>query len=323
MIITLTANPSLDRTVTLGSALVPGGVHRIETDQIQPGGKGINVAFGVQRAGIDTLAVFQSAPDDPLLELLAQYGLPCRTSPIGGRVRTNITLLGEGVTTKVNEPGQRLSAQEIEGLERALIEAVGPNDTVMLSGSLAPGFDDDEYARLVRMVRDKGAWVGVDTSDAPLVALAAEFETSAPDFIKPNAEELGQLTGRDGVELEAAAGRGDVDAVRDAALALREQGVRDVLVTLGGAGAVLATSEGVWFAPPIRVPVISTVGAGDSATAGYLIAKTQGLSGPECLAYATAYGSTAVSLPGTTIPRPDQVHPDPDAVRELKGHQNV
>lgn len=319
MIITLTANPSLDRTVTLSSALVPGGVHRIETDQIQPGGKGINVAFGAQRAGLATLAVFQSAANDPLLGLLAASGLPCRTSPLKGRVRTNITLLGGGVTTKVNEPGQELCAAEIRDLERTLIDVVGPDDTVMLSGSLAPGFPDAEYARLVRLVRDRGAWVGVDTSDAPLVALAEEFGKDpycAPDFIKPNAEELGQLTGRDAVELEDAAADGDYSAVRDAALALRDQGVSEVLVTLGGAGAVLATGQGTWYATPIPVHVVSTVGAGDSATAGYLIARARGLAEPDRLAYAIAYGSAAVALPGTTIPRPDQVHVDPSAVHE-------
>ena len=314
MIITLTANPSLDRTVTLSSELVPGGVHRIETDRIQPGGKGINVALGVQQAGLQTLAVFQCSQADPLLALLHEAGLPCRVSPIDGLVRTNITVLGGRITTKINEPGQSLSVEEVASLERTLIDVVSEGDTVMLSGSLAPGLPDDEYARLVRQLREKKAWVGVDTSDAPLRALAAEFDTSAPDFLKPNAEELGQLTGRNGLELEDAAGRGELEAVRDAALALRERGVGEVLVTLGGAGAVLATSEGAWYAPSPKVEVISTVGAGDSATAGYLIARGAGLSAPQRLANAIAYGSVAVSLPGTTIPRPDQVTPDVDAV---------
>ncbi len=317
MIITLTANPSLDRTVTLPSELVPGGVHRIETDRIQPGGKGINVALGVQQAGLETLAVFQASKTDPLLDLLKQAGLPCRVSPINGRVRTNITVLAGGVTTKINEPGEPLSGEEIAALERTLIDVVSDGDTIMLSGSLAPGLPVDEYARLVRELRAKGAWVGVDTSDAPLVALAEQFETSAPDFLKPNAEELGQLTGRDGVELEAAAARGELDVIRDAALALRERGVGEVLVTLGGSGAVLATEEGSWYAPSPDVDVVSTVGAGDSATAGYLIARVGGLTPPERLAYANAYGSVAVSLPGTTIPRPDQVHPDVDSVVAL------
>ncbi len=317
MIITLTANPSLDRTVTLSSELIPGGVHRIETDRIQPGGKGINVALGVQQSGLETLAVFQCSQSDRLLALLHDAGLSCRVSPINGPVRTNITVLAGGITTKINEPGETLSADDVTALERTLIDVVSSGDTVMLSGSLAPGLPEDEYARLVRQLRAKQAWVGVDTSDAPLVALAAQFDTAAPDFLKPNAEELGQLTGRDGVELEEAASRGELGAVRDAAAALHERGVGEVLVTLGGAGAVLATSEGVWYAPSPKVTVISTVGAGDSATAGYLIARVAGLSAPERLAHAIAYGSVAVSLPGTTIPRPDQVSPDPDSVVAL------
>lgn len=317
MIITLTANPSLDRTVTLSSTLVPGGVHRIETDRTQPGGKGINVALGVQQAGLDTLAVFQCSASDPLLGLLHAAGLPCRVSPIDGPVRTNLTVLAGGVTTKINEPGKSLSATEAASLEHTLIDAVGPDDTVMLSGSLAPGLPDDEYARLVRQVRAKGAWVGVDTSDAPLVELATQFDASAPDFLKPNAEELGQLTGRDGIELKAAAARGELAAVRDAAFALHQRGVGEVLVTLGGAGAVLATAKGIWYAPSPKVQVVSTVGAGDSATAGYLIARVAGHPAPQRLANAIAYGSVAVSLPGTTIPRPDQVTPDVDAVVAL------
>ncbi len=317
MIITLTANPSLDRTVTLTSELTPGGVHRIDSDITQPGGKGINVALGVKRAGLETLAVFQARTADPLLALLDQLDLSYRTSPVNGKVRTNITVLGGNVTTKINEPGAVLSDADISALEEALVSAVSAHDTVMLSGSLAPGLPDDEYARLIRKLKPVGAWVGVDTSDAPLKALADNFADAAPDFLKPNAEELGQLTGRDGVALEKAAKEGDLSAVREAALALHELGVGDVLVTLGGAGAVLANAEGVWYAPSPDVPVVSTVGAGDSATAGYLIARAAGKPAPERLAYAVAYGAVAVSLPGTTIPAPEQVHPDPSQVREI------
>lgn len=317
MIITLTANPSLDRTVTLTGDLVPGGVHRIAEDITQPGGKGINVALGVQRAGLPTLAVFQAGDRDPLLELLDSVGLPYRNSSIAGRVRTNITVVGGHVTTKINEPGAELSAAEVSALEDALISAVSPGDTVMLSGSLAPGLPDGEYAHLISVLRPRGAWVGVDTSDAPLAALADRFQDAAPDFLKPNAEELGQLTGRDGAALEHDAGMGDYHAVREAAIDLHRAGVGDVLVTLGGAGAVLATSDGVWYAPSPSVRVISTVGAGDSATAGYLVARASGLPAPDRLAMAVAYGSAAVSLPGTTIPSPAQVHSDPAAVRAI------
>ena len=99
MIITFTANPSLDRTVDLGGPLVPGGVHRIGADGLQPGGKGINVALGVHRAGLPVTAVLPAAPQDALLELLEVEGLPHRASPVAGRVRTNLTVLSTPETT--------------------------------------------------------------------------------------------------------------------------------------------------------------------------------------------------------------------------------
>ncbi|MDF1486795.1 1-phosphofructokinase family hexose kinase [Tessaracoccus caeni] len=319
MIVTLTANPSLDRTVDLDGELTPGGVHRIQADKTQPGGKGINVAFGVHRAGLDVLAVFPAPEADPLLGLLDADQLPYRAVPSPGKVRTNITVVSDpDVTTKINEPGTPLSADDVAAVESTLADAVGEGDTVMLSGSLAPGFPADEYATLIRQLRAKGAWVGVDTSDAPLAALFAAGPDSAPDFLKPNAEELGQLTGRDGVELEALVAQGDMAAVTEAARHLHEQGVAEVLVTLGGSGAVLVTAEGAWYSPSPKVSVASTVGAGDSATAGYLIGRVTGAAPAERLALSIAYGAVAVSLPGTTIPARSQVSPNPGAVITLQ-----
>lgn len=318
MIITLTANPSLDRTVTLPTELVPGGVHRISADTTDPGGKGINVALGVARAGLEVLALFPAAPGDHLLELLDGLGLSHRETPTSGKVRTNLTVLSQpGVTTKINEPGSRLDAEQVEAIEHLLVAEVDPGDIVMLSGSLAPGVPQDEYARLVCLLRAQGAWVGVDTSDAPLLALAAAAPEGTPDFLKPNAEELGQLTGADGALLERQARLGEYASVRDAARDLHDSGVGDVLVTLGGAGAVLVTGEGAWYAPSPDAPVVSTVGAGDSAVAGYLIAKSSGFDAPERLALAVAYGAVAVSLPGTTIPARTDVHEDVSTVVEL------
>src|SRR5699024_2095069 len=191
MIVTLTANPSLDRTVDLGGPLTPGGVHRITADSIQPGGKGINVALGVQRAGLPVLAVLPAAPGDPLLSLLDEAGLPHRCCEVAARVRTNLTVLSApDTTTKPNEPEARLSPAEVTALEELLLTAVSAGDSVMLSGSLAPGLPGDEYVRLVAALHGLGVRVGVDTSDAPLAALAAALPRTAPDFLKPNPEEL-------------------------------------------------------------------------------------------------------------------------------------
>lgn len=318
MIITFTANPSLDRTVDLGGPLIPGGVHRIGADRTQPGGKGINVALGVHRAGLPVIAVLPAAPEDPLLTLLAAEELTVRSSPIAGRVRTNLTVLSSPqLTTKLNEPGAPLSALEVTALEQLLLGAAGPQDTVMLSGSLAPGLPVDEYVRLVRQLHAQGARVGVDTSDAPLAALAAALPHVAPDFLKPNAEELGQIVGADGDALERQAADGDLAGVHEAALDLHHRGVGAVLVTLGGAGGLLATEGAAWYCPSPAGAVVSTVGAGDSATAGYLIARARDEGPAQRLARALAYGTAAVGLPGTTIPRPDQVRVDATGVVRL------
>lgn len=318
MIITFTANPSLDRTVDLGGPLVPGGVHRLQSDRTQPGGKGVNVALGVHRAGLPVTAVLPAAPGDPLLALLEAEGLPHRASPVAGRVRTNLTVLSTPqLTTKLNEPGAELDASEITALEELLLMSAEPGDSVMLSGSLAPGLPADEYVRLVIALRERGAKVGVDTSDAPLAALAGALDRAAPDFLKPNAEELGQILGADGTALEAEAAAGRLDPVAQAALDLHHRGVGAVLVTLGGAGGLLATEGAAWYCPAPPGEVVSTVGAGDSATAGYLIARALEEEPAERLARALAYGTAAVGLPGTTIPRPDHVRIDASRVTRL------
>ncbi|MDO5645726.1 MAG: 1-phosphofructokinase family hexose kinase [Dermabacter sp.] len=318
MILTLTANPSLDRTVRVPGTLVPGAVHRISRERTQPGGKGINVALGVHRAGLQTRALFPASPSDPLVALVRETGLDFRTSALPGPVRTNLAIVdADGVTTKVNEPGPHLDAEHVAALEDLLTSSITPGDHVMLSGSLAPGFAPGAYRRLVEAARAAGAWVGVDTSDAPLVALAESFPASAPDFLKPNAHELGQILGLDGDGLEEAAGEGDYAPVVAAATRLREQGVSSVLVTLGGAGALLATADGAWVARTARVQVLSTVGAGDSATAGYLIALARGEGPAERLAAAASYGTAAVTLPGTTIPTPEEAARFPATITAL------
>jgi 1-phosphofructokinase family hexose kinase len=244
--------------------------------------------------------------------------------PIAQRVRTNITVITPpGVTTKLNEPGPRLDDAQIAALTAALVDPTRPGDLVMLSGSLAPGLPDDYYAGLIAALHARGAWVGLDTSDVPLTAVVAAMTTDrtvAPDFMKPNAFELSQITGGfpdAGQTDDAGDIAPDIEPIRQAAAMLRDAGVGDVLVTLGAAGALLVTDEGAWTAttPPVRAR--STVGAGDCATGGYLIAKASGYPYPQRLAMAVAYGAAAVALPGTGIPRPADVHPKTATVHRL------
>jgi len=325
MIRTLTANPSVDRTLTLDVPFALGQVLRVASVRDDAGGKGLNVARAVFGAGLDVEAVLPAGPRDTVLSLIDDAPgarLPYVAVPIAGRARTNITLVTPpDDTTKINEPGPRLSLAEARALAEAVVAPTASGDIVMLSGSLAPGLPDDFYVGLVRALHQRGAWVGVDTSDAPLAALAAALSAGngcAPDFMKPNSSELAQLTGGVADTWEADAAAGDVSALRQAAQALRARGVAEVLVTLGGSGALLATASGAWYSPTPHVSVASTVGAGDCAVGGYLIARAHGRPPVERLAWAVAYGAAAVALPGTGIPTPDDVHPDVAAVRHLE-----
>lgn len=309
MIVTLTANPSLDRTATLDHPLTRGEVHRVNSVTVEPGGKGINVARVAHYAGHPVRAILPAASGDPILAGLDGLRLPYRSVALTEPVRTNLTLTeADGTTTKINEPGPTLSAEVAERLAELLVLESERADWVVLSGSLPPGVPADWYAGLVEALRPWGGKIAVDTSDAPLLALAAQFPKSAPDLLKPNAAELGQLTGADADHLEAAAAAGDPSACVAAAGNLVASGVKAVLATLGGAGAVLVTADGAWHASPPPITVRSTVGAGDSSVAGYVLAETRGLSAPDRLRLAVAYGSAAAALAGTTLPRPDQLN---------------
>ncbi|MFT4110108.1 1-phosphofructokinase [Propionicimonas sp.] len=309
MIVTLTANPSLDRTATLDRPLTRGDVHRVSSVTVEPGGKGINVARVVHYAGHPVRAVLPAASDDQILHGLDALRVPYRSVPLAESVRTNLTLTEpDGTTTKINEPGPSLTDDVVERLARLLVLESERADWVVLSGSLPPGVPADWYADLVRALRPWGCRIAVDTSDAPLLALAAQFPDAAPDLLKPNSEELAQLTGSDADGLERSTAAGDPGPCVEAARSLVERGVGAVMATLGGAGAVLVTPEGAWHASPPPVTVRSTVGAGDSSVAGYVLAHTRELAAPDRLRLAVAYGSAAASLAGTALPQPDQLN---------------
>lgn len=321
MIITFTANPSIDATMCIDS-LDPGGVLRVSESSREPGGKGINVSNAVLKAGQDTLAITPAADNDPFTALARAAGIPLRTVPVDGAVRTNTTVTeSSGRTTKLNEPGTTLTDDVLRTLETELVDAASHSLTraAVLAGSLPPGAPADWYPQLVEALRDAAPdlLIAVDTSDEPLKELGRKLEAAAPDIVKPNAFELGQLAGIDGGELERQADNGDLDAVVKAAAALVDKGVREVLVTLGGAGACLVTADGAWHAATPPAQVRSTVGAGDSSLAGYILARLDGKDFPAALRTAVAYGTAAAANPGTAIPSPDDIDYDRTTVREL------
>jgi 1-phosphofructokinase len=298
MIVTLTANPSVDRTMALDRRLEPGGVFAATEVTDQPGGKGVNVARVLALAGTAATAVLPADDQDPLVGGLEAAGVRPLAVHVGRAARVNITVTEpDGTTTKINDPGHPLSEAEQVALQEGLLAASQPGEWVVLAGSLPPGVPVGWYATLTTTLKAAGRRVAIDTSGAALVAAVHE-SVARPDLLKPNADELASLTGDDGAVLEA-----DPRLAEQAARQLVTDGVGAVLLTLGAAGAVLVTAEGSWSATPPDVEVKSTVGAGDSSLAGYLLAEQRGATAPERLAEAVAYGAAAASLPGSTMPR--------------------
>ncbi|WP_417508072.1 hexose kinase [Microbacterium sp.] len=318
MIVTLTANPALDRTITLDARLRPGEVQTSTSVREDAGGKGVNVARVVAAAGGEALAVLPVGPDDPYDAVLQACDIPTRTVPVTPLVRVNVAITDpEGITTKINQPGATLSAGDAAALTAAVVDACDGAEWLVLAGSLPLGISKAFYVDVIEAVRARwGAGaprIAVDTSGS---ALAEVVASGAADLIKPNDEELAELAGTDfdGDDLDTAS---LVAAVQTIARRIVPDRVAAALVTLGGTGAVLVTADGAWFAEAPRIRVASTVGAGDSSLAGYLLAERAGADPEERLRSAIRHGAAAASLPGTQTPAPTDLGTGDIAVRSL------
>jgi 1-phosphofructokinase len=306
-VVTVTPNPSLDRTVEV-DRLVPGTVIRASAMREDPGGKGVNVARALAANGVACTAVLPLGGRDGrlLADLLDELGLAYRSVAVASSTRSNVTVSdSRGTVTKLNVPGDALTPGELAALAEAAVDELGGASWLVGCGSLPTGAPDDFYARLAELGHGAGVAVAVDTSGP---ALAAAVEAGV-ELIKPNLAELAELAGRELVSL---------DDVVAAAEATRERGVAMVVVSLGAYGAVLVGDGEPWLAVPPPVVARSDVGAGDSALAGFLAG---GASGPGALCSAVAWGTAAVSLPGTAVPGPDLIDPSLVTLRAARGSQ--
>lgn len=301
MIVTLTPNPSVDRTLHLDS-LVRGAVNRARSSSSEPSGKGVNVSLALQTAGTPTTAVLPvgGPAGMELAGLLRATGLRTRPVPIAGAVRSNVSVVeADGSTTKINEAGPTLRSSEVATLLATAEGTGGPGDWLAICGSLPSGFGPDQLRASVVRARRSGRPVAVDTSEAALLELLEGRSDELPDLVKPNTHELATATHH------ALATVGDVVA---AAQVLRDRGVATVLVSLGGDGALLIDQAGVWHGTAPVPRVVNTVGAGDSFLAGYLAQRHaagtgwSGLDQPAALASALTWGAIAVQHAGTVFP---------------------
>ncbi len=292
MIVTVTLNPSLDRTVEV-DRLERGAVLRTSGPVLEPGGKGVNVTRALSINGTQSIAVLPvaGAEGTELSSLLDLAGVSARYVPVSGRTRSNLTVAEpDGTVTKLNEPGSLLSASDLAVLTGVLSGTVSAGDWVVISGSVPPGFTGGQLVELMSSVSALEAHLAVDTSGDALVASLA----ARPRVIKPNRAELAEVVGR------------DLDSIADviaAAEEIRAAGVERVLVSLGADGAVMVSGSGVIVGESTVRQPRNTVGAGDCFLAGFLSKFSVDENDEEsAMLEALAWGAAAASLPGTSVP---------------------
>jgi 1-phosphofructokinase len=286
VIVTVTPNPGLDRTIEV-PRLLRGELHRVRRATVEPGGKGINVARVLAANGIATQAVFPAGgPEGDALVAMLAHDIPVRSVGIAAPLRVNVAVVEPGGrVTKLNEEGPELTKSDCQALLETVREAARGASWVVSCGSLPRGLSVDFHAEVVAAAHAEGARAAVDTSgEALMAALAAH-----PDLVKPNGEEL---EGAVGSSIETLG-----DAV-SAARALMDRGARRVLASFGRAGAILVDASSAMHGFAHCDEVHSTVGAGDALLAGFLA-----LDGPEeaALRQAVEWAAQSVATPGNAV----------------------
>lgn len=289
MIYTVTLNPALDKTVEIpGMAL--DTVNRITEMRTDPGGKGINVSKVIAKLGGESCAVgiLGGGSGKMLEKLLEGEPFATRFRFVEGQTRTNLKIIDrEGHTnTDINEPGLTVTDADLDALLRELLAELRPGDIVVLAGSLPKGAPQDTYRTWTAACKKAGARVFLDADGA----LLAEGIKAAPYLIKPNDDELSRLAGKKLETLEELTTEGRK---------LLERGIERVVISLGGRGALYLRKGSTIYAEGLRVPVGSTVGAGDSVVAALAYAEAQGLSEEEAVRLSTAAGAANVMCSGT------------------------
>ncbi|WP_028535771.1 1-phosphofructokinase [Paludibacterium yongneupense] len=296
-IVTVTLNPAIDQTVIL-DALRPGAVNPARAVTFNAGGKGVNVAgcladwkasriVATGLLGRGNADVFETMfrDKDIVDAFIRQEGL--------NRVNIKLVDSSNHDTTDINLPAGPTDSEAFPKLLERLQQLAGSGHYFVLSGSLPTGLPDDTYIQLLQTLRERGAWVLLDTSGEALGRVLRGPAASLPMCIKPNRSELEQLTGRALPTLS--------DVAAEAAKLLA-QGIEKVVVSLGGDGALFVDADGAWHAQPLPLSIISTVGAGDAMVAGLIAGISAGQSWPDCARLAVAFASGKLAQIGPHLP---------------------
>lgn len=292
MIFTLTLNPAMDKTVVIEN-LTPGGVNRIQSLRVDVGGKGINVSKCLKALGCgSTAAAFWGGTAGQRgVDFLREQGIGALTVTVSEDTRTNLKIIDpiRKENTDINEPGPTITEAQLAELNQKLDEAIAPGDVLILSGSIPKGCQPTIYRDLTARYRSRGARVYLDADGENF----RHGITAAPTLIKPNIDELNRYLGKNLTTAEE---------IAEAARGFLAQGIEEVLVSLGSDGAVLVKQDLCIKAQGLSVPVLSTVGAGDSMVAAMAFGAEKELPDEVRLRLAIAISAASVMCSGTQAP---------------------
>lgn len=288
-VITITMNPSIDKTVLLDEFHLYG-LNRIHGARLDPGGKGINVAKVLHNFHVDvTVSGFIAGQQGILLqEQLKQANIPADFMEVEGETRTNLKIVDESVnkTTEINEPGFTVSEAHLASFLKKLESLAEQAAIIVLAGSLPPGVPDDFYAQCIAIAKKAGAKVLLDTDGT---AFAKGLE-AVPYAVKPNIHEL-EAYFHDEFKT--------YQQVADAAKRLLDMGVEIVIISMGAEGAVVADRQEAYQVNTWDIPIKSTVGAGDSMVGALAYSILKQASLHEIARMTTAAGTITASKSGT------------------------
>ncbi|MFD3155670.1 1-phosphofructokinase [Haloimpatiens sp. FM7330] len=288
MILTVTLNPAMDKTVVINNFQL-GSVNRVSNIRYDIGGKGINVSKVLKNFKVDSICTgfLGGIWEKNFIEELNKRGIETQFVKIDGNTRTNTKIVDKvnEIYTDVNEAGPNINKEMLEGFIDEFKQMCNDGDIVVLSGGVSPNIPKNIYAKLIEIAKEKGALTILDADGE----LLKEGIKSKPDIIKPNNHELMKLLNlkNDSEEELIRAGK-----------KLNDEGI-EVLISLGEKGALYITKKGVYSAEGIKVDVKSTVGAGDSMVAAIIYSIVNNYSNEETLKFAVACGTSSVTLEGT------------------------
>ena len=297
MIVTITLNPSFDKSININNFHI-GSVHKMGEVRIDPGGKGINVSKVLNELGCNNVATGIAGRDNfrEYRYLLREICISQKFIQTAGSIRTNLKINDpvNGTTTDINEPGPLLNEYDLICLEKLLSEYKETASVFVISGSISPDTEPLFMSMLIGFLREMDKKVIVDTSGAAL----KEAIKAKPYIIKPNIDEFSELMGRKFLSR---------DEIIECAKELISTGIHGVMVTMGADGLLYVTENSCHFSSGIKVDPKCTVGAGDAVTAGIAYSVENNMDDEFIVSLSSALGTAAVMTDGSQSPSLDDI----------------